>query len=69
MGIGIGVFPALLAGLLLKTFNVELESPLMIAGMSIVMAALLGLAEKFGSRKRGFAEVEIKLQNRVIHII
>ncbi len=60
VGIGIGVFPALLAGLLLKTFNVELESPLMIAGMSIVMAALLGLAEKFGSRKRGFEEVEIK---------
>jgi len=60
VGIVIGTFPALLGGLVLKSLDVELESPLMIAGMSIVMAMLLGLAEKFGSRKRGFEEVEIK---------
>jgi undecaprenyl-diphosphatase len=60
VGIGMGMFPALLGGLALKIFKVELESPLMIAGMSIVMATLLGLAEKFGSRKRGFKEVEIQ---------
>ncbi|TBR60142.1 undecaprenyl-diphosphatase [Westiellopsis prolifica IICB1] len=60
VGIAIGTFPALLGGLVLKILDVELESSLMIAGMSIVMATLLGLAEKFGSRKRGFKEVEIK---------
>ncbi|MCX7593521.1 MAG: undecaprenyl-diphosphate phosphatase [Fischerella sp.] len=59
VGIAIGMFPALLGGLTLKVIDAELESPLMIAGMSIVMATLLGLAEKFGSRKRGFEEVEI----------
>ncbi|MEA5569955.1 undecaprenyl-diphosphate phosphatase [Calothrix sp. UHCC 0171] len=60
LGIAIGALPALLGGLGLKILKVELESPLMIAGMSIVMATLLGLAEKFGSRKRGFEEVDIK---------
>ncbi|BAZ41300.1 undecaprenyl-diphosphatase [Calothrix sp. NIES-4101] len=60
LGIAIGALPALLGGLVLKIFKVELESPLMIASMSIVMATLLGLAEKFGSRKRGFEEVDIK---------
>ncbi|KOP23586.1 UDP pyrophosphate phosphatase [Hapalosiphon sp. MRB220] len=60
VAIAIGAFPALLGGLVLKILNVELESSLMIAAMSIVMAILLGLAEKFGSRKRGFQEVEIK---------
>jgi len=60
VGIAIGIFPALLLGLLFKILDVELESPLMIAIMSIVMAILLGLAEKLGSRKRGFEEVEIR---------
>ncbi|WP_026735166.1 undecaprenyl-diphosphate phosphatase [Fischerella sp. PCC 9605] len=60
VGIAIGMFPALLGGLVLKILDVELESPLMIAAMSIMMATLLGLAEKFGSRKRGFEEVEIQ---------
>ncbi|BAZ67641.1 MAG: undecaprenyl-diphosphate phosphatase [Pelatocladus maniniholoensis HA4357-MV3] len=60
VAIAIGTFPALLGGLVLKILNVELESSLMIAVMSIVMAILLGLAEKFGSRKRGFKEVKIK---------
>jgi undecaprenyl-diphosphatase len=44
----------------LKILKVELESPLTIAIMSIVMATLLGLAEKVGSRKRGFEDVEVK---------
>lgn len=60
VGIAVGAIPALLGGLGLKILNVELESPLMIAIMSVVMAILLGLAEKFGKRKRGFDELEIK---------
>jgi undecaprenyl-diphosphatase len=60
VGIAIGTLPALLGGLVLKLLDVELESPLMIAGMSIVMATLLGLAEAVGSRKRGFDTLEIK---------
>jgi undecaprenyl-diphosphatase len=60
IGIVIGTIPALFGGLVLKILKVELESPLMIACMSIVMATLLGLAEKIGSRKRSFEELEIK---------
>ncbi|PAX53231.1 undecaprenyl-diphosphate phosphatase [Brunnivagina elsteri] len=60
VGIAIGAVPALLGGLVLKVLKVELESPLTIAIMSIVMATLLGLAEKVGSRKRGFEDVEVK---------
>jgi undecaprenyl-diphosphatase len=60
VGIIIGTMPALLGGLALKVLKVELESPFIIACMSIVMASLLGLAEKIGSRKRGFEELEIK---------
>jgi undecaprenyl-diphosphatase len=60
IGIVIGTVPALLGGLVLKVLDVELESPRMIATMSIIMATLLGLAEKIGSRKRGFEELEIK---------
>ncbi|BAZ09894.1 undecaprenyl-diphosphatase [Calothrix sp. NIES-4071] len=60
IGIVIGTAPALLGGLMLKILKVELESPLMIACMSIIMATLLGLAEKIGSRKRGFEELEVK---------
>jgi undecaprenyl-diphosphatase len=60
VGIAIGAVPALLGGLVLKVLKVELESPLTIAIMSVVMATLLGLAEKVGSRKRGFEDVEVK---------
>jgi undecaprenyl-diphosphatase len=60
VGIAVGTIPALFGGLVLKILKVELESPLMIACMSIVMATLLGLAEKIGSRKRSFEELEIK---------
>jgi undecaprenyl-diphosphatase len=60
VGIAVGTLPALLGGLGLKILKIKLESPLMIACMSIVMATLLGLAEKVGSRKRGFEDVEVK---------
>lgn len=51
-GIAVGTVPALGIGFLLK--DILPESPLVIAVMSITMALLLGLAEKIGSRKRGF---------------
>ncbi len=58
LGIVIGCVPALAGGLVLKLLNVELESAMMIAIMSLVMGTLLGLAEEFGSRKRGFDQLE-----------
>lgn len=58
LGIAIGTIPALAGGLLLKAMKVELESPLLIGIMSIVMATLLGLAEKFGNRNRDFNQLE-----------
>lgn len=65
IGILVGTLPALLGGLLLKKGLSEstqafLQSVLVIAVMSIVMALLLGLAEKVGSRKRDFNSLEIK---------
>ena len=58
VGIAVGTLPALILGFIFK--DVIPESPLVIAIVSIVMALLLGLAEKIGSRKRGFASLEIK---------
>jgi undecaprenyl-diphosphatase len=58
MGIAIGTVPALLGGLILKILKVELESPTLIAMMSIVMALFLGLAEKIGTRKRNFSDLQ-----------
>jgi undecaprenyl-diphosphatase len=57
IGIFIGTIPALAGGLLLKVSGVELESPFLIAIMSIVMALLLGFAEKVGTRKRNFHQL------------
>ncbi len=59
VGIAIGTIPALAGGLLLKMLKIQLESPMLIAVMSIVMALLLGLAEKMGSRKRNFEQLQI----------
>jgi undecaprenyl-diphosphatase len=59
LGIAIGCLPALMGGLVFKVLNVNLESPLMIGGMSIVMALLLGLAERYGRRERGFEQVQV----------
>jgi undecaprenyl-diphosphatase len=65
VGIAVGTLPALVGGLLYKKLVPEstqqfLEGALVIAIMSIVMATLLGLAEKQGSRKRGFDALEIR---------
>jgi undecaprenyl-diphosphatase len=59
IGIAIGTIPALAGGLLLKKLGVELESPQVIATMSVVMALLLGLAEKFGTRVREFSQLQV----------
>ncbi len=62
IGIAIGTIPALVGGLLLKIVlkkqGMELDSPMLIAVMSIVMSMLLGLAEKIGSRKRRFSQLQ-----------
>lgn len=65
VGIAIGTLPALVGGLLYKKLLPEatqqfLEGALVIAIMSIVMATLLGLAEKIGRRQRGFDALEIR---------
>lgn len=65
VGIAIGTIPALVGGLLYQKLLPEstqqfLEGALVIAIMSIVMATLLGLAEKFGRRQRGFDALEIR---------
>jgi undecaprenyl-diphosphatase len=60
IGIIAGTVPALAVGLLMKVAGISLESPLLIAVMAIVMSLLLALAEKVGSRKRGFDKLEIK---------
>jgi undecaprenyl-diphosphatase len=58
VGIAIGTLPALIGGLILKKLEIKLESPLLIAVMSIVMAMLLGFAEKVGSRQRNFDQLQ-----------
>ncbi len=61
LGIAIGCLPALVGGFILqKVLKVELESPIMIGIMSLIMATLLGLAEKYGRREKGFDQLEIK---------
>ncbi|MDX2232712.1 MAG: undecaprenyl-diphosphate phosphatase [Leptolyngbyaceae cyanobacterium bins.349] len=58
VGIAIGTIPALFFGFIFK--DLIPESPLIIALASIVMALLLGLAERIGTRKRDFNSLEIK---------
>jgi len=58
VGIAVGTIPALGLGYIFK--DVITESPVVIAIASIVMALLLGLAEKVGTRKRDFNDLEIK---------
>jgi undecaprenyl-diphosphatase len=61
LGIAIGCLPALIGGFILKkVLKVELESPIMIGVMSLIMATLLGLAEKYGQREKGFDQLEVK---------
>ncbi|WP_392535672.1 undecaprenyl-diphosphate phosphatase [Nostoc sp. C117] len=63
VGIAIGTLPALVGGFLLKKAlndeNSTINSMTTIAIASIVMALLLGAAEKLGSRKRDFNSVTI----------
>lgn len=58
VGIVIGTIPALLVGFFVK--DAIPESVAVIAVASIVMAALLGLAENIGSRKRRFDDLQVK---------
>ncbi|TAF05720.1 MAG: undecaprenyl-diphosphate phosphatase [Nostocales cyanobacterium] len=58
VGIAVGTMPALIFGFLLK--DTLPESALIIGIMSVVMAILLGLAEKIGTRKRGFDSLQIR---------
>ena len=58
VGIVVGTMPALIFGFILK--DVLPESALIIAIMSIIMAILLALAEKIGTRKRDFNSLQIR---------
>ncbi len=58
VGIAVGTMPALIFGLLLK--DILPENALIIAIMSVVMALLLGLAEKIGTRKRGLDSLQTR---------
>ncbi|MBW4442861.1 MAG: undecaprenyl-diphosphate phosphatase [Plectolyngbya sp. WJT66-NPBG17] len=60
VGIAIGTIPVLGMGFVLKKLNLLPESVIIIAVMSIIMSLLLAVAEKVGTRKRGFDELEIK---------
>ncbi|MBW4470302.1 MAG: undecaprenyl-diphosphate phosphatase [Stenomitos rutilans HA7619-LM2] len=59
-GIAVGTIPALGVGFVLKKLNLLPDGVLIIAIMSIVMSLLLGLAEKVGSRKRNFSDLQTK---------
>ncbi len=58
VGIAIGTIPALTIGFVFK--DAIPESPLVIAIASIIMSLLLGLAEKMGTRKRDFNDLQVK---------
>jgi undecaprenyl-diphosphatase len=57
-GIAIGTLPALIVGFIFKDAIPDTAG--VIAVMSLVMATLLFLAERYGSRKRGFDRLELK---------
>jgi undecaprenyl-diphosphatase len=57
-GIAVGTLPALILGYLGK--DILPDSAQIIAIMSIVMATLLFVAERFSPRQRGFEKLEIK---------
>ncbi len=65
LGIALGTLPIVFFGLLIKVFipnydNSPLRSSAAIAIASIVMALLLGLAEKNGTRKRNFEQLNAR---------
>jgi undecaprenyl-diphosphatase len=57
-GIAIGTLPALIIGFVAK--DLIPDTAIAIAIMSLIMATALFLAERFGSRERGFDRLEIK---------
>lgn len=64
LGIIIGTLPIVFFGLLIKKFipdfdNSPLRSMAAIAGASIMMSLLLGVAEKLGTRKREFNQLDM----------
>ena len=64
VGIAVGTLPILVGGFLLKAAlnddKAAINSMTVIACTSLVMSLLLGLAEKIGTRKRNFEELEIQ---------
>jgi undecaprenyl-diphosphatase len=60
LGIAIGTVPALAVGFVLKKLNMLPESILIIAIMAIAMSLVLALAEKIGTRNRGFDKLEVR---------
>ena len=64
VGIAIGTLPVLVGGFILKSVlkkqGLTLDSPTLIAVMSVVMSVLLGLAEKIGSRQRRFSQLTMQ---------
>lgn len=65
LGIALGTLPILFFGVLIKVFipdydNSPLRSTISIAIASIVMALLLGLGEKVGTRKRTYEQLEAR---------
>ncbi|MGL5510486.1 MAG: undecaprenyl-diphosphate phosphatase [Microcoleaceae cyanobacterium] len=65
LGIGLGTIPILLGGIFIKLFVPDFDdSPLRsvtaTATASIVMAILLGIAEKIGQRKREFQQLTLQ---------
>ncbi|KKD35033.1 UDP pyrophosphate phosphatase [Limnoraphis robusta CS-951] len=65
LGIALGTIPIVFFGLLIKIFipdfdNSPLRNTISIAVASIVMALLLGLAEKTGTRKRNYEQLDVR---------
>lgn len=64
LGIGVGTLPVLLGGFLLKKAlnedNSSINSMTTIAVAAILMALLLGAAERLGTRKRDFSSVTLR---------
>lgn len=65
LGIGLGTIPIVVCGLLIKILipdfdNSPLRNSSTIAVVSIVMALLLAAAEVWGTRKRGFEQLDLR---------
>jgi undecaprenyl-diphosphatase len=65
LGIALGTLPIVFFGLLIKAFipnydNSPVRSSAAIAIASIIMALLLGLAEKIGQRKRSYEQLDAR---------